>query len=167
MYLASIFSSLYFGIITCVTGVLGVGMGGAVSQYLRKKTPRADPLVCAAGLLLSAPFLYLAIIFAQSSTVATYVSLSYIAISTCTVVAIFTFSLSLFISHITFFTLCTLFAYAYFFFCPYFIALLWHSATNLLFISFRITLLYQLHKVKNITLFANPDHLHSYLIGRS
>ncbi|XP_053469768.1 protein spinster homolog 1 [Ictalurus furcatus] len=65
--------SIYFGIITCVTGVLGVGMGGAVSHRLRQKTQRADPLVCAAGLLLAAPFLYLAIIFAQGSTIATYV----------------------------------------------------------------------------------------------
>ncbi|XP_061568650.1 protein spinster homolog 1 [Cololabis saira] len=65
--------SLIFGIITCVTGVLGVASGVQASRQLRKRTPRADPLVCAAGLLLSAPFLYLAIVFAQASTVATYV----------------------------------------------------------------------------------------------
>ncbi|XP_056432296.1 protein spinster homolog 1 isoform X1 [Gadus chalcogrammus] len=65
--------SLYFGIVTCVTGVLGVTSGMLVSRSLRKRTQRADPLVCAAGLLLSAPFLFLAIVFAQSSTVATYV----------------------------------------------------------------------------------------------
>ncbi|XP_062875021.1 protein spinster homolog 1 [Trichomycterus rosablanca] len=65
--------SLYFGIITCITGVLGVAMGVAVSQRLRKITPRADPLVCAAGILLAAPFLYLSIICAQSSTIATYI----------------------------------------------------------------------------------------------
>lgn len=65
--------SLIFGIITCVTGVLGVASGVQVSRQLRKKTPRADPLVCAAGLLLSAPFLYLAIVFAEASTIATYV----------------------------------------------------------------------------------------------
>lgn len=64
--------SLYFGVITCITGVLGVSMGVGISQYLRKRTPRADPLVCAAGLLLAAPFLYLSIIFAQKSTIATY-----------------------------------------------------------------------------------------------
>lgn len=64
--------SLYFGVITCITGVLGVSMGVVISQYLRKRTPRADPLVCAAGLLLAAPFLYLSIIFAQKSTIATY-----------------------------------------------------------------------------------------------
>uniref|UniRef100_A0A4W4E3C3 Protein spinster homolog 1 n=2 Tax=Electrophorus electricus TaxID=8005 RepID=A0A4W4E3C3_ELEEL len=64
--------SLYFGVITCVTGVLGVATGVAVSRWLRTRTPRADPLVCAAGLLLAAPFLYLSIVFAQASTIATY-----------------------------------------------------------------------------------------------
>uniref|UniRef100_A0A669EG74 Protein spinster homolog 1 n=1 Tax=Oreochromis niloticus TaxID=8128 RepID=A0A669EG74_ORENI len=65
--------NLIFGAITCITGVLGVASGVQVSRQLRKKTARADPLVCAAGLLLCAPFLYLAIMFAQASTVATYV----------------------------------------------------------------------------------------------
>ncbi|XP_029691859.1 protein spinster homolog 1 isoform X1 [Takifugu rubripes] len=65
--------SLLFGAITCVTGVLGVASGVQVSRLLRRRTGRADPLVCAAGLLLSAPFLYLAVVFAQASTVATYV----------------------------------------------------------------------------------------------
>uniref|UniRef100_G3PQ99 Protein spinster homolog 1 n=1 Tax=Gasterosteus aculeatus aculeatus TaxID=481459 RepID=G3PQ99_GASAC len=65
--------SLIFGVITCVTGVLGVASGVQVSRQLRTRTARADPLVCAAGLLLSAPFLYLAIVFAQASTTATYV----------------------------------------------------------------------------------------------
>lgn len=64
--------SLIFGIITCITGVLGVASGVQISRQLRTRTPRADPLVCAAGLLLSAPFLYLAIVFAQASTIATY-----------------------------------------------------------------------------------------------
>nr|XP_057905804.1 protein spinster homolog 1 [Doryrhamphus excisus] len=65
--------SLVFGAVTCVTGVLGVASGVQASRLLRTRTPRADPLVCAAGLLLSAPFLYLAIVFAEASTVATYV----------------------------------------------------------------------------------------------
>lgn len=69
-----LFFSLIFGAITCITGFLGVAMGVAVSRKLRTRTPRADPLVCASGLLLSAPFLYLAIVFAQTSTIATYVS---------------------------------------------------------------------------------------------
>uniref|UniRef100_A0A672RMY9 Protein spinster homolog 1 n=2 Tax=Sinocyclocheilus grahami TaxID=75366 RepID=A0A672RMY9_SINGR len=65
--------SVIFGIITVVTGILGVASGVQVSKKLRTRTPRADPLVCAAGLLLAAPFLYLSIMFAQASTVATYV----------------------------------------------------------------------------------------------
>ncbi|XP_068435358.1 protein spinster homolog 1 [Clinocottus analis] len=65
--------SLIFGVITCVTGVLGVASGVQLSRQLRTRTARADPLVCATGLLLSAPFLYLAIVCAQASTVATYV----------------------------------------------------------------------------------------------
>lgn len=69
-------NSLIFGAITVVTGILGVASGVQVSRKLRTRTPRADPLVCAAGLLLSAPFLYLAIVFAQASTIATYVSSS-------------------------------------------------------------------------------------------
>ncbi|MGH0169935.1 UNVERIFIED_CONTAM: hypothetical protein FKN15_058258 [Acipenser sinensis] len=65
--------SLIFGIITCVTGLLGVGSGVEISRRLRPSNPRSDPLVCAAGLLVSSPFLYLAIVTAQASTPATYV----------------------------------------------------------------------------------------------
>lgn len=62
-----------------MTGVLGVASGVQVSRQLRSRTGRADPLVCAAGLLLSAPFLYLTIVFAQTSVVATYVSLRFLS----------------------------------------------------------------------------------------
>ncbi|KAI7803580.1 protein spinster homolog 1 [Triplophysa rosa] len=65
--------SLIFGGVTVVSGILGVASGVQVSKKLRIKTPRADPLVCAAALLLAAPFLYLSVMFAQASTVATYV----------------------------------------------------------------------------------------------
>ncbi|CAM5072166.1 unnamed protein product [Eretmochelys imbricata] len=65
--------SLIFGLITCVTGFLGVGAGVEISQRLRRSNPRADPLVCAAGLLGSAPFLFLALVCAQGSNLATYV----------------------------------------------------------------------------------------------
>ncbi|XP_051987963.1 protein spinster homolog 1-like [Xyrauchen texanus] len=65
--------SLIFGGITVVSGILGVAGGVQASKLLRTRTARADPLVCAAGLLLAAPFLYLSIMFAQASTAATYV----------------------------------------------------------------------------------------------
>lgn len=67
-------SSLIFGLITCLTGVLGVGLGVEISRRLRRSNPRADPLVCAAGLLGSAPFLFLSLACARGSIVATYVS---------------------------------------------------------------------------------------------
>ncbi|DAA15368.1 protein spinster homolog 1 [Bos indicus] len=65
--------SLIFGLITCLTGVLGVGLGVEISRRLRRTNPRADPLVCAAGLLGSAPFLFLALACARGSIVATYI----------------------------------------------------------------------------------------------
>uniref|UniRef100_A0A8C5EEM0 Protein spinster homolog 1 n=1 Tax=Gouania willdenowi TaxID=441366 RepID=A0A8C5EEM0_GOUWI len=65
--------SLIFGIITIISGVVGVASGVQVSRLLKRTNPRADPLVCAAGLLMSAPFLFLAIEFAEQSTAATYV----------------------------------------------------------------------------------------------
>ncbi|XP_060636527.1 protein spinster homolog 1 [Anolis sagrei] len=65
--------SFTFGIITCVTGVLGVTLGVEISRRWQRTNPRADPLVCATGLLGSAPFLFLAVVCAQHSIVATYV----------------------------------------------------------------------------------------------
>ncbi|XP_043574745.1 protein spinster homolog 3-like [Chiloscyllium plagiosum] len=65
--------SLIFGAITCVTGILGIGIGAALSKHFKKKSSRADPLICAAGMLSSSPCLYLAIVLAKHSTAATYV----------------------------------------------------------------------------------------------
>uniref|UniRef100_H3A6E8 Protein spinster homolog 1 n=1 Tax=Latimeria chalumnae TaxID=7897 RepID=H3A6E8_LATCH len=65
--------NLIFGAITVGTGVFGVLIGTAVASRWKKITPHADPLICAVGMLSSAPCLYLAIVLAQSSTPATYV----------------------------------------------------------------------------------------------
>lgn len=51
-----------------------MGLGVEISRRLRRSNPRADPLVCAAGLLGSAPFLFLSLACARGSIVATYVS---------------------------------------------------------------------------------------------
>ncbi|XP_048448363.1 protein spinster homolog 3-like, partial [Rhincodon typus] len=64
---------LIFGAITCVTGILGIGIGAALSKHFKKKSPRADPLICAAGMLSSSLCLYLAIVLARHSIAATYV----------------------------------------------------------------------------------------------
>lgn len=65
--------SFLFGVITVVTGLLGVASGVEISKRYRKINPRGDPIVCACGLLGSAPFLYLSLVFADSSLVATYI----------------------------------------------------------------------------------------------
>ncbi|KAG8122747.1 hypothetical protein E2320_018167, partial [Naja naja] len=48
--------SLIFGAITCFTGFLGVITGAGATKWCRVKTQRADPLVCAVGMLGSAIF---------------------------------------------------------------------------------------------------------------
>ncbi|XP_018428994.1 PREDICTED: protein spinster homolog 1-like, partial [Nanorana parkeri] len=65
--------SFIFGGITVVSGLLGVAAGVEISRRYRKVNPRSDPLVCACGLLSSAPFLYLSLVFADSNLVATYI----------------------------------------------------------------------------------------------
>uniref|UniRef100_A0A2K6K149 SPNS lysolipid transporter 2, sphingosine-1-phosphate n=1 Tax=Rhinopithecus bieti TaxID=61621 RepID=A0A2K6K149_RHIBE len=49
--------SLIFGAITCFTGFLGVVTGAGATRWCRLKTQRADPLVCAVGMLGSAPLM--------------------------------------------------------------------------------------------------------------
>ncbi|XP_078278201.1 protein spinster homolog 1-like [Rhinoraja longicauda] len=65
--------SIIFGAITCVAGILAIVIGALISRNLRKKNPHADPLICAAGLLLSTPFLFSVIVVASKSIVATYI----------------------------------------------------------------------------------------------
>lgn len=38
-------------------GLVGVPLGTVLAQTLKRRYPRADPLICAGGLLISAPFL--------------------------------------------------------------------------------------------------------------
>lgn len=71
-----IFSSLIFGAITCVTGLLGVVIGAATTRLFRKKTERADPLVCAVSMLGSAIFICLIFVVAKKSIVGAYVRAS-------------------------------------------------------------------------------------------
>ncbi|XP_023215591.1 protein spinster homolog 1-like [Centruroides sculpturatus] len=60
--------NIKFGIITCVAGISGVLLGSGLSQYLRKFNERADPLVCAAGMLGSTPFVFFGCIVAAKYT---------------------------------------------------------------------------------------------------
>lgn len=69
-----LFNSLIFGAITCITGFLGVITGAGATKWCRLKTQRADPLVCAVGMLGSAIFICLVFVAAKSSIIVAYVS---------------------------------------------------------------------------------------------
>lgn len=54
-----------------ISGLVGVPLGSYLSQSLKKTYPRADPLLCAAGLLISTPLLAAGMLVVQlNSTVA-------------------------------------------------------------------------------------------------
>jgi len=64
-----------FGLITCASGFVGVAMGSWSASKLRSKwASRADPLVCAIGLIGCAPFLFLALYFSRHYIIVTWVS---------------------------------------------------------------------------------------------
>ncbi|KAL2094993.1 hypothetical protein ACEWY4_009712 [Coilia grayii] len=65
--------SLIFGAVTVVTGIVGVSLGSLMSRQFRDRVPNADPLICAVGMLTSAPCLFIAIILASTSIPVTYV----------------------------------------------------------------------------------------------
>uniref|UniRef100_A0A674ARF6 SPNS lysolipid transporter 3, sphingosine-1-phosphate (putative) n=1 Tax=Salmo trutta TaxID=8032 RepID=A0A674ARF6_SALTR len=65
--------SYIFGVVTVVTGILGVSLGSTISRRLRDRVPNADPLICAVGMLSSAPCFFFAIVLASTSIPATYV----------------------------------------------------------------------------------------------
>jgi len=50
-----------FGVITMVSGIIGVPLGSLASTKWRPKQPRADPLICGMGLAISSIFLCLSL----------------------------------------------------------------------------------------------------------
>ena len=66
--------AILFGAITCLAGFLGVMLGTESARRLRVYTPRSDTFVCAFGLIMCAPFLYLALVFSSYSTALTWVT---------------------------------------------------------------------------------------------
>uniref|UniRef100_A0A8D1AQX9 SPNS lysolipid transporter 2, sphingosine-1-phosphate n=1 Tax=Sus scrofa TaxID=9823 RepID=A0A8D1AQX9_PIG len=65
--------NLIFGAITCFTGFLGVVTGAGATRWCRLRTQRADPLVCAVGMLGSAIFICLIFVAAKTSIVGAYI----------------------------------------------------------------------------------------------
>ncbi|XP_076792498.1 protein spinster homolog 3 isoform X5 [Arvicanthis niloticus] len=66
--------SLIFGALTVATGVIGVMLGAEASRKYKKVNPRAEPLICASSLFATAPCLYLALILASRTLLASYIS---------------------------------------------------------------------------------------------
>ncbi|XP_076792495.1 protein spinster homolog 3 isoform X2 [Arvicanthis niloticus] len=64
--------SLIFGALTVATGVIGVMLGAEASRKYKKVNPRAEPLICASSLFATAPCLYLALILASRTLLASY-----------------------------------------------------------------------------------------------
>ncbi|CAB4058515.1 SPNS [Lepeophtheirus salmonis] len=48
--------ALVFGAITMLSGIVGVPLGSILSTKLQRKFPRADPIICGLGLVISAIF---------------------------------------------------------------------------------------------------------------
>ncbi|XP_009676435.2 protein spinster homolog 3 isoform X1 [Struthio camelus] len=70
-------NSLIFGGITIGTGILGVIAGAEVARRLRKINNKADPLICAVSMFLSALNLYIALIVAQTNILFTFIFIAF------------------------------------------------------------------------------------------
>lgn len=65
--------SFIFGAITMTTGIIGVPLGSYLSQRLSRKSQRADPYICAVGLIVSAPLLAGAMLMVSVNATLAYV----------------------------------------------------------------------------------------------
>lgn len=54
------------------SGIIGVPLGTYVAQSLKKRAPRADPIICAVGLILSAPMLAGSMLVVSANTTLAY-----------------------------------------------------------------------------------------------
>ncbi|OWK59823.1 Protein spinster 3 [Lonchura striata] len=67
-------NSLIFGGITIGTGIVGIIAGAEAARRLRKINNKADPLICASSMFISALCLYIALMVAQTNILSTFVS---------------------------------------------------------------------------------------------
>ncbi|XP_052893687.1 protein spinster isoform X2 [Anopheles moucheti] len=59
--------SFHFGIVAMLAGLIGVPLGTLLSNRLRAYYDHADPVICAAGLITSSPFVYFALVVVKYS----------------------------------------------------------------------------------------------------
>ncbi|CAF0942045.1 unnamed protein product [Rotaria sordida] len=65
--------SLYFGMITCGAGIIGVLLGSEIARRYRKRNPRGDPIVCGVAVLLAIPFLFCVLLLSKDYIVLTWI----------------------------------------------------------------------------------------------
>ncbi|NXX82045.1 SPNS3 protein, partial [Urocolius indicus] len=70
-------NSLIFGGITVGTGILGVISGAEAARRLRKINNKADPLLCATSMFISALCLYIALMVAQKDILSTFIFIAF------------------------------------------------------------------------------------------
>lgn len=63
---------LVFGIVTMMSGIVGVPLGMVLSTSLKARFPRADPLICGVGVVLSTFFLSLGMFLTDTNIYATF-----------------------------------------------------------------------------------------------
>lgn len=62
-----------FGAITMVSGIIGVPLGTIIAEKLKKRSQRADPIICACGLILSAPLIAGSMLMITQNTTIAYI----------------------------------------------------------------------------------------------
>ncbi|XP_029052073.1 protein spinster isoform X2 [Osmia bicornis bicornis] len=62
-----------FGLIGMAAGLIGVPLGSYLAQRLRVNWHQADPLICAAGLLISVPLLFFGTLTANTNSAVCYI----------------------------------------------------------------------------------------------
>ncbi len=67
--------------VTCVSGLFGVGASSILAPKLRNVTKKADPIVCAIGSLIAAPTLFILILITRSANQIVYWLIVFVAIS--------------------------------------------------------------------------------------
>ncbi|XP_040982824.1 protein spinster homolog 3 isoform X3 [Aquila chrysaetos chrysaetos] len=73
----SLAKNLIFGGITIGTGILGVITGAEAARRLRKINNKADPLICATSMFVSALCLYIALMVAQTNILSTFIFIAF------------------------------------------------------------------------------------------
>ncbi|CAF4358569.1 unnamed protein product, partial [Adineta steineri] len=65
--------ALFFGIITCVAGIVGVLLGSEIARRYRKINQRGDPIVCGIAVILAMPFLFGVLLLSKDHLTLTWI----------------------------------------------------------------------------------------------